>query len=253
MPVRERVIECKSFPGKKLFKIESDIDFTPGQFVEISVAGVGEFPISICSAPYEKGFFEICVKKIGRITSFIFNIKEGDVVGVRGPYGNGFPMDKLEGKDILIVAGGIGILPLRSFIKEMIYRKRYKSMKILYGAREPADMLFRDELEEWKKYAEVDEIFERGGERNGLVSDIIEEVEIQGNEYALICGPHAMFKPVIKKLIKKGIDEEKIFLSIERRMKCGVGKCGHCIFGGNYYACIDGPIFRYDEYKHVIL
>jgi len=254
LPMKGRIVKCITYSqDKKLFRIEANIDFIPGQFVEISIAGVGEFPVSICSAPHEKNFFEICVKKVGRATSYLFSMEEGAFIGYRGPFGNGFPIEKLKGEDILIIAGGIGILPLRSFIKEIIHEKDYGKIKILYGAKEPPAMLFRDELNEWRKKAEITEVFERGSEKQGLVSDVIAEVEIQGNEYALICGPNAMFNPVVKKLIEKGIEEERIFLSVERRMKCGIGKCGHCVFGGSYYTCTDGPVFSYADYKHAIL
>ena len=254
VPRKAKILHCEKYPfDKKLFRIEAEIDFIPGQFVEISLPGVGEFPVSICSPPYEKRYFEICVKKVGRVTSYFFKYEKGDFIGYRGPFGNGFPIEKLKGEDVVIVAGGLGILPLRSFIMESLYKKWCRSLKILYGVKEPKDMLFRNELQKWRENAEIIEVFEEGGNRQGYVSDFIEEANLNGNEVALVCGPPAMFEPVVKNLLKEGIQEEKIFLSLERRMKCGVGKCGHCIIGGSYYACIDGPIFSYARCKKLML
>ncbi|RLF52906.1 MAG: oxidoreductase [Thermoplasmata archaeon] len=250
LPEKAEIIDCKEFPyEKKLFRIKANIDFIPGQFVEISLAGIGEFPVSICSAPHEKGYFEICVKKLGKVTSQLFKLNESDFIGYRGPFGNGFPINELKGKDVVIVAGGLGILPLRSFIKEALHNNFCNSLTILYGVKEPLDMLFKEELKEWREKAKVIDVYEEGGKRKGYVSDFIDEANLKGNEYALVCGPPAMFKPVINQLKKNGIENEKIYLSIERRMKCGIGKCGHCIVGGEYYTCIDGPVFNYKAYK----
>ncbi|MEM1513346.1 MAG: FAD/NAD(P)-binding protein [Candidatus Thermoplasmatota archaeon] len=253
MPVKGKIIEKRKINDKKFLRIEAEnFNFIPGQFVEISLAGIGEFPISICSPPYEKNFFEICIRKVGRATSFFYNIDEIDYVFYRGPYGNGFPMEKLKGKNIVAIIGGLGILPLRSFIKEAIHSKIYNQIKILYGARSKDEIIFPEEIEEWKKHAEVYEIFEKEGEKRGFVTELLNDIVFDGDEYLLICGPPAMFKPVIEKAIKRGANEENIYLSVERRMKCGIGKCGHCIVG-SYYACIDGPVFEYVKYKHAIL
>lgn len=253
-PKKAEIIECSKIShDKKYYKIKPSLDFNPGQFVEISVAGIGEFPVSIASPPYIKDYFEICIKKVGRVTSYLYNLKEGDFIGYRGPFGNGFPMEKIKGKNVVVIAGGIGIIPLRSLINETIKKKIHSSLKILYGASDPENMLFREEIREWRKHAEVMEVFERGGERTGLVSEFVGDADIKGDEYVFVCGPPAMFKPVGEKLIEHGIDKKNIFLSIERKMKCGVGKCGHCIFGGKYYACIDGPVFSYDKFMHATL
>ncbi|MEM2934816.1 MAG: hypothetical protein QXF32_00415, partial [Candidatus Thermoplasmatota archaeon] len=167
MPVKGKIIENRKINDKKFLRVEAEnFNFIPGQFVEISVAGIGEFPISICSPPYEKNFFEICIRKVGRVTSFLYNSKI-DYIFYRGPYGNGFPMEKLKGKDIVVIIGGLGILPLRSFIKEAIHSKIYNQMKILYGTRSRQDLLFAEEIEEWKNYAEVYEIFEKEGIKRG--------------------------------------------------------------------------------------
>ncbi|MBC7128736.1 MAG: FAD/NAD(P)-binding protein [Thermoplasmatales archaeon] len=251
-PLKGKIIENRTINDKKFLRVETEnFSFIPGQFVEISIAGVGEFPISICSPPYEKNFFEVCIRKVGRVTSFLYNNKI-DYLLYRGPFGNGFPMKKLEGKNIVVIIGGLGILPLRSFIKEAIHSKIYNQMKILYGARSRDDLLFAEEIEEWKNYAEVYKIFEKEGMKRGFVTELIDEIVFDGKEYILICGPPAMFKPVIEKALKMGADEEKIYVSVERRMKCGIGKCGHCIIG-SYYSCIDGPVFEYAKYKHAIL
>jgi len=253
-PKKAEIMECYEISyDKKFYKIEASLDFKPGQFVEISLAGIGEFPVSIASPPYRKDYFEICIKRVGRVTSYLYRMKEGDFIGVRGPYGNGFPIERIIGEKIVIIAGGIGIIPLRSFIKETIMRKWHTSLKILYGAKDPENMLFKDEIEDWKKHAEVIEVFERGGGRKGLVSEFVGDVNIMGDEYVFVCGPPAMFKPVGEKLIEKGVDKKNIFFSVERRMRCGIGKCGHCIFGGKYYTCTDGPVFSYENFLHATL
>ena len=184
MPVKGKVLEDKTINDKKFLRVERNFSFIPGQFVEISIAGVGEFPISICSPPYEKNFFEVCIRKVGRATSFLYNNKI-DYLLYRGPFGNGFPMEKLEGKNIVVIIGGLGILPLRSFIKEAIHSKIYNQMKILYGARSRDDLLFAEEIEEWKNYAEVYKIFEEEGMKRGFVTELIDEIVFDGKEYEM--------------------------------------------------------------------
>ncbi|HDN50604.1 MAG TPA: hypothetical protein ENG06_02385 [Thermoplasmatales archaeon] len=247
-PVKGRIIHCVQFPFEiKLFRVEASLEFTPGQFVEISLPGVGEFPVSITSPPHERGWFEIGIKKVGRVTSYAFSLGTGDCMNYRGPFGTGFPLEKMRGKRVVLVAGGLGILPLRSFIKEVLHTRWCESLTILYGMKSPEHMMFRDELKEWARQAEIIDVYEYGGERTGLVSNFIEYTHILGDEIVLMCGPPAMFKPAVKNLMKRGITPDNIFISLERRMKCGIGTCGHCIIDGQLYACTHGPVFQYSK------
>jgi len=250
-PLIGNIIRCTQFPFElKLFRIEASLDFTPGQFVEISLPGAGEFPISITSPPHERGWFEIGIKRAGRCTSYAFSLDEGDRIHYRGPFGTGFPLEKLRGKRVVLVAGGLGILPLRSFMKEALHTGWCRSVTLLYGMKNPQHLLFQDELKEWARQAEVVDVYEHGGKRTGLVSNFIEHVQIMGDEMVLMCGPPAMFKPAVKNLVKKGISPDNIFISLERRMKCGIGTCGHCIIHGHLYACTHGPVFPYSRCEH---
>lgn len=253
LPVRGKVIHCVQFPFEiKLFRVEASLEFTPGQFVEISLPGVGEFPVSITSPPHEREWFEVGVKNVGRVTSYAYTLEEGDYIDYRGPFGTGFPLEKMKGKRAILVAGGLGILPLRSFIKEALHTRWCKSVTLLYGMKNPEHLLFRDELEEWAHRAEIIDVYEYGGRRTGLVSNFIEHVHIMGDEIVLMCGPPAMFKPAAENLMKKGMDPDNIFVSMERRMKCGIGTCGHCIIGGHLYACTHGPVFPYATCENAV-
>lgn len=248
MPLKGTIVHTKIFPfEKKLFRIVGPLSFIPGQFVEVSLPGIGECPISITSPPFESGMFEICIKKIGRATSYLYNMGEGCVIGYRGPFGNGFPIDKVKDCHVAVVAGGLGILPLRSFIKQALMTHWCSELTILYGAREPDDMLFKEELQQWKRDATVIDVCERGSERTGFVSDFIKCISISGDEVVFMCGPPAMFRPVGERLIAAGIDSNNIFVSLERRMKCGIGTCGHCVVDGSWYVCSDGPVVPYTK------
>jgi sulfhydrogenase subunit gamma (sulfur reductase) len=236
--------------------VQQNFSFKPGQFVEISVAGIGEAPISISSTPVVKDYFELCIKKVGRVTEKLHEMGKGDTVGIRGPYGNGFSVEQLYGHDVVFIAGGIGIAPLRSLIDSvMAERRKVGSFKILFGAKTPGELIFMYELERWRDTAEVRVTVDRGDEswsgHTGFVSEITAKTELTPDSYAVICGPPAMFGPTIKQLKKKGIEEMKIAVSAERKMKCGVGKCGHCIAGGETYICLEGPVFSYEEYQRI--
>ncbi|MEA2053750.1 MAG: FAD/NAD(P)-binding protein [Candidatus Thermoplasmatota archaeon] len=261
LPLPAELVRVEALTAdKKLYRVRFKDDriqkkffFKPGQFVEISVAGIGEMPISIASPPSAKEYFELCIKRSGRVTKAIHSMKEGDMVGIRGPYGNGFSLENFYGYNMLFIAGGIGLPPLKSLIETILAeREKFGSLQIFYGARDPDDLIFVDDLMEWKRYATVEITVDKGNEewngQVGFVSDLVGMAEIERNSYAVMCGPHAMFGPVAEKLREKGIDEVKITVSAERRMKCGIGKCGHCI-AGERYICTDGPVFTYEEYR----
>lgn len=262
-PMEGTITETKQMTRmEKWFKIElegnKELNHQPGQFVEVSMLGYGEVPISISSPPTQRGNFELCIRKAGRITEVLHKLKTGDKVGIRGPFGRGFPVDKFKGKDLLFVAGGIGIVPLRSLINfVMDKRKDYGNVTILLGCKEPAQFIFTDELKKWEELNDVkflctiDKAAPDWHGNVGLITSLIPGVDIDIRQTcAVICGPPIMYKFVLVKLKEKNILDNQIFLSFERHMKCGIGKCGHCQIGG-YYCCKDGPVFSLDEIKGV--
>ncbi|MDP2181471.1 MAG: FAD/NAD(P)-binding protein [Actinomycetota bacterium] len=228
--------------------------FSSGQFVELSIFGVGEAPISISSAPSKQGFIELCVRKAGDVTGVLHSKQCGDIVGLRGPFGRGFPFQKMKGHDILLVAGGLGIAPLKSLINHIHDdRHEFGKVTILYGAKNPSEILFRYQFDMWKHRDDfdliltVDDADETWTDEVGRVTNLFEMIDVDAdNTYGAICGPPVMYRFVIDEMRKKGMHPDKMYVSFERRMKCGIGKCGHCGVG-HQYACIDGPVFNYWE------
>jgi len=246
---------------EKVFTIELpdniSLGHRPGQFVEVSVLGIGEAPISISSSPSRSnGSFEICVRNVGDVTSALHKLQAGETVGVRGPFGRGFPIEKFYGKDVLFAPGGLGLAPLRSLINQVLdERARFGRVIILYGARNPAELLFKDELEIWAKRDDIELhlTVDRGDDawsgNVGVITTLFRHISVNPrNTVAATCGPPVMYRFVLMELLGKGISEGNIYLSLERRMKCGVGKCGHCQIN-NIYACQSGPVFPYSEMK----
>lgn len=233
---------------------QATFDFTPGQFVQVSVPGVGEAPISINSSLTEDHSFALCVEKKGRVTSALFELEEGSTVGVRGPYGNGFPLDRMKGKNLLFVAGGIGLAPLRSAIDYVTHqRKDYGKVQIMYGDKTANCLLFLRHFDKWDEHFDMNVICEEAEEEwtgeEGVVTDLLDRVYLNPkNSVALTCGPPIMYKFVIPEIRKIGFAEEDIFLSLERRMECGLGNCRRCNVG-EYFVCQDGPVFSYKEIK----
>ena len=223
----------------------------PGQFVECSVLGYGEVPISICSGAHKENILELCISRVGVVTDVIHKLGRGALLGIRGPYGNGIDLSRIKGKNLVIIAGGLGIAPLRSLIEE-VYANRgdYGEVKILYGTRSTLDLLFKDEYELWKKsdmemYFTVDVADDSWKGNVGLITRLFRLVKIPSeNTAAAVIGSPAMYKFVVKELEKFNIDYSDIYLSLERHMKCGVGKCGHCQIN-DIYPCKDGPVFNY--------
>ena len=234
------------------------LDHDPGQFVEVSLFGVGEAPISICSSPTCRDSFELCVRKAGRFTEALHQLNAGDEVGIRGPFGVGFPVVPLEGNDILLIAGGLGIAPLRSLINYVIDNRRdFGKVDILLGCRDPESMLFGSELAYWDKRIDIN--FSCSIDRSapdwegnvGLITALIPGVTLDPlKTIAVACGPPVMYRFVVDELLKKGILEANIYLSLERHMKCGLGKCGHCQIH-DVYCCQDGPVFNYRWVKKI--
>jgi sulfhydrogenase subunit gamma (sulfur reductase) len=225
----------------------------PGQFVELSVIGTGEAPISISSSPTRKGILDLCVRRAGRVTDALYRMSTNALVGIRGPYGNGFPIEEMEGHDLLIVAGGLGMAPLRSLLWYALdNRERFGEITLMYGAKSPGEMLFRDEL---SSLADVDALrtlltVDRDTtgtwkHQIGLLPELFKLVRLDAaRTYAAVVGPPVVYKFVLRELLAQKFSKDRILMSLERRMKCGVGKCGHCTVGYKY-TCIHGPVFTY--------
>lgn len=262
LPYLATIVDVRPMTAlEKVFTIElpngMSLGHRPGQFMEVSVFGVGEAPISISSSPSRSnGTFELCVRKVGDVTTALHNLKPGDKVGLRGPFGRGFPYENFRGKDILFVPGGLGLAPLRSLINQVLdERAQYGRVIILYGARNPGELLFKDELKAWSERDDVElhVTVDRGDEiwtgNVGVVTTLFKHISIHPrNTVGITCGPPVMYRFVLMEFFGKGISEGNIYLSLERRMKCGVGKCGHCQIN-NIYACQSGPVFSYREIK----
>ncbi|MCB2200939.1 FAD/NAD(P)-binding protein [bacterium] len=226
--------------------------FLPGQFVMVEVPGYGEIPISISSSFTHKGFIELCIRKVGLVTTVLHNAKRGCKVGIRGPFGTHFPMEQMRGNNILLIAGGLGLAPLRAPIFHVIEnRSYYKDVYILYGTKESNLLLFTYQYEEWDRIADINlrVIAEQGSKdwkgEIGLITDLLDEVDVDpGETNAIVCGPPVMFKFVCQRLTDMGIPMHRMFVSLERRMHCGMGKCCRCNIGSTY-TCVDGPVFDY--------
>jgi len=233
-------------------RLAESFTFRPGQFVELSVIGVGEAPFSLPSSPTRRGFFQLGIRRVGKLTDYLFDhVGEGDLVGVRGPLGNGFPVEKFEGQDLLLVAGGLGIVPLRGLLQYLIdLRPRFGRVILLYGTRSPETVLFRDELESMARRGDaeivlaVDDTRQRAWSgRVGVVTEFLDEIRVDTRRtYAVACGPPVFYKFMLEKLVAAGFGRDRIYLSLERRMECGVGKCGHCAVGYTF-TCLHGPVF----------
>ena len=247
-----------------LFEIKLDdgpeLNHKPGQFVEVSAFGIGEAPISLSSSPTKKETFEVCVRKLGNVTTRLHRLNVGDKVGIRGPFGNGFDIDSLKGKDLLFIAGGLGIAPLRSLINYVFdNRKDFGRVFLLYGCKEPKELLFGEELVsmasrenvEFKPTVNWCPENEVWNGNIGVITTLIPQVSFDTeNTIAILCGPPVMYKFVIADLKKRNVPDDHILMSLERRMKCGVGKCGHCQIN-QIYVCKDGPVFNYSKIKGV--
>jgi len=235
-----------------------EFDYRSGQFAELSVLGVGEAPISISSSPTRPEAVEFSIRRLGQLTSALHDLEPGDKIGIRGPFGNCFPLEEIEGKNLLIVGGGIGLAPLRSVILNVFdNRAKYGKIDIIYGARSPQDLVYTSEYEEWGKvdnsrlHLTVDRGDDEWKGNVGLVPTFLKEIKPSPeNTTSITCGPPIMIKFVIEALHELGFSSEHIITTLERRMKCGVGKCGRCNIGSKY-VCLDGPVFTLKELKEM--
>ena len=261
-PVMSRVLEVEPMTETEtLFTLElpggRSLGNDPGQFVTVSLFGIGEAPISIASSPSRSnGTFEMCVRRVGDVTNAMHQLEPGALLGIRGPFGHGFPIEKMKGKDVLFAAGGLGLPPLRSLINEVLdQRGFFDRVIILYGTKDPGEILFEEELQEWSERDDVEfhMTVDRGDEtwtgNVGVITTLFPKVTINPrNTVAATVGPPIMYRIVLMEMLGKGIPDTQIYLSLERRMKCGVGKCGHCQIH-EFYCCQDGPVFRYADVK----
>ena len=240
-------------PDIKSFVLATKLKSKPGQFVMIGKFGFGEGPFGISS--YEKPL-EICVRKVGNLTNELFNLRRGDTVGIRGPFGRGYPMEDLKGKNIIIIGGGTGIAPLKPVVEYLqMHKNNYRGVNIYLGFKNPQGIIFKDEIEKWKRDFEVGITVDEPGTgfkcNTGLITELLQKENLAKNSYILSCGPPIMIKCVIDLLKAKGFKERQIYVSLERLMNCGVGKCGHCLVRGKY-VCKCGPVFNYVEAKNLV-
>ena len=225
--------------------------FRPGQFCLISVFGTGEATFCIASSPLEQNFFEVTVKRLGKVTTAIHDVEVGDILGVRGPYGNWFPLEDLTGRDIVIAGGGIGMAPLRPVVYKMLAeRRRYGKIMILYGARAVSDLLYTGDFEDWGRRGDTAIVttVDPGGEDQdwkgeiGFVPTILEKLAPSSDSVLITCGPPVMLKVIFESARKLGFEPDNVITTLEMKMKCGVGTCGRCNIG-SVYVCKDGPVF----------
>jgi NAD(P)H-flavin reductase len=237
----------------------SQTSFLPGQFSMLWVFGIGELPISISGDPSERDRLVYTVRSVGQATNALVSRKSGDGVGVRGPMGAGWPVEAIRGRDVVIVAGGIGLAPLRPLIYHVLHnRKDYGRLVVLYGARSPRELLYRKELTAWARQLETQVLIavDYGGlawrGHVGVVTTLFKYARLlPERSAAMICGPEIMMRFVSRELENQGFARDDIYLSMERNMKCAVGFCGHCQYG-QYFVCKDGPVFRYTQLRPML-
>ena len=254
--IKDEIRDVKTFymslDNKELdknFKIKS------GQFIMCTIFGAGEFAVSLPPSP-ENDRFHLTVRKVGSVTNALHELKAGDRVGIRGPFGNGFPFEEIKGKNIIYVAGGIGLIPLRSSIVHVLqHKKQFGRVLVLHGARTPDDLMYKENLKEWQSfpgfetYISVDVGTPGWTGEVGFVHTLFDKANLPvENTVAFVCGPPVMFNTVIGELLKRGLRDDCIISTLERHMKCGVGKCQHCAIGRTL-VCTDGPVYTYRQIK----
>ena len=258
LPQLAKIVEVRPVTEREAYfrvELKEPLGHRPGQFVMVSVFGIGEAPISVTCGPREDNILEMVIRRTGRLTNVLHRLVAGDTIGIRGPFGSGFHLEDFHGSDLLFVVGGLGLVPLRSLITPIIGdRRRYGRMTIISGCRTPAHELFRDELQAWgdldgvSVIRTVDSADSMPWEhRIGLVTDPIAGLDLDVTRtLAVLCGPPVMYKFVLLELHKKHMAYDRVFVDLERRMKCGVGKCGHCQIQ-HLYCCREGPVFRFSD------
>lgn len=256
--VQEVVTETPTIKTIRLKPVSEELPFLPGQFVEMSIPGHGEAPFTPSSPAYQRDYMDITVARVGKVTELIHRLEPGDRVGLRGPFGNGYPLDEFAGKEVLVVGGGVGFAPLRTLMYSLFeMRDRLRKLAYRGGCRCPDEIPYTAELESWKRKPDLDMVLcvdacapeDRWDGPVGVVTTVLDGLEISGpNAIGIACGPPIMMKFTTFKFQEMGIPDENIYLSMEKNMSCGFGKCGHCRIG-TYYCCKDGPVFTYAEIK----
>ena len=259
VPFFGRILDIREMtPREKFYRVElpQPLNHKPGQFVMLSVPGLGEAPISISCGPRQDNLLELVIRKAGSLTTVLHNMTVGQRIGVRGPFGSGFDITKFYGKDLVFVCGGLGLAPLRSLITPVVENvEKFGQVTILSGALDPSLELYRDELKAWGKRVRVIRLVDKtdnmpwDGDQVGLVTAPIPTLKLDPQKtFAVLCGPPVMYKFVVIELDRHRIPHEQIYIDLERRMRCGIGKCGHCQIN-EVYCCCDGPVFRLADVK----
>ena len=263
IPMMAEIMAMQPLTAREaLFKVllPEPLNHRPGQFVMISVPGIGECAISISSGPESATELEMVIRKAGNVTGVLHQLKPGSQIGIRGPFGSGFQLQEFKGKDIVIIAGGLGLVPLRSLIIPIMeQRQEYGKVNLIVGSRNPSETLFRDQIKSWKELPDthivelVDSVdFQPWDGEEGLVTEPIHRLELdEKNTLVVLCGPPVMYKFVLMEFkMNFNLHDEQIFVDLERRMRCGLGKCGHCQIN-HVYCCKDGPVFRYSQIQEL--
>ncbi|MFH1030754.1 MAG: FAD/NAD(P)-binding protein [bacterium] len=238
-------------------KFKNSFEPKPGQIIEVGIPGFGEGPFAICSCVSETDFFQICVRKVGKLTKKMHEAKIGDIFTVRGPYGNGvFPEIK---RNVLLIAGGIGLVPLRPLIYKYMsslgdYSHLAPLVQLFYGVRSQSDMIFKTEYKKWQKYIDMhitlDKEEKGWGGHVGLITSLLKDIKLVDNPIAILCGPPVMYRFVLEELKRLNFKDDDIYMSLERRIHCGIGLCQHCAIGSKYI-CKDGPVFRWKDVRNI--
>ncbi len=258
-PIKAKLLEViTESPTIKTFILEPELDFSfkTGEFIELTVDGIGEAPFTPSSSPLETKKIEVTVMKTGYVTEYLHNMKAGETLGIRGPFGRGYPVENFHDKEILVLGGGCGFAPIRSLLYNlMAISDKLRKVTLCYGSKTPDECIYKpyvDELKNTPKFEvlrTVDEPDESWEESVGVATVLLDKVKVDiKNSIAVVCGPPVMMKFGTQKLLEMGYPEHDIYLSMEKNMSCGLGKCGHCMMG-KYFVCKDGPVFTYDEIK----
>ena len=258
-PLRARLTEViEESPLIKTFVLVPDEEFSfrTGQFIELSVDGIGEAPFTPSSSPLVTDKLEVTVMKTGYVTDYMHKMKPGVFMGIRGPYGRGYPVDSYSGKEVLILGGGCGLAPIRSLLYSLEHVKdKLERVILCYGSKTPADCIYKplfqrlNNTEKFEAYRTVDKADEEWKESVGVVTNLLNSIKVNiKNSVAVVCGPPVMMKFGTFRLLEMGYEDDQIYLSMEKNMSCGLGKCGHCMLG-EFFVCKDGPVFTYKELK----
>jgi NAD(P)H-flavin reductase len=259
-PIKAKLTEViEESPLIKTFVLipEEEFVFKTGQFIELSVDGIGEAPFTPSSSPQVTDKLEVTVMKTGYVTEYMHNLKPGAYMGIRGPYGRGYPVEKFFGKEVLILGGGCGLAPIRSLLYALEHVKdKLEKVILCYGSKTPSDCIYKplfnrlNKIEKFEAYRTVDKADEEWDGSVGVATTLLNKIKVNiNNSVAVVCGPPIMMKFGTIRILEMGYKDDQIYLSMEKNMSCGLGKCGHCMMG-EYFVCKDGPVFTYDELKN---